>query len=175
LLDTAKIDKRRIGSELTTKLHQIGLRNFIDVHVHYNFSAILVDALDQFPDQAHIFSSVANRQAVGVFVGNNNCLGTAHRRRYRLSYKLLGFFRVTIRQEERAQNQLLILWATRLIRDENCSPAQFLKEQTLLEKNVVKSLRRSYLLEVDIDGTRLDKRLPIENNIKVELLREAAN
>src|SRR4029450_4828393 len=97
------------------------------------------------------------------------------RRRYRLSYKLLGLFRVAICQEERAQNQLLILRAARLIGDENCSSAQLLKKQTLLEKDGVKSLSSSYLLEVHIDGARLDKRLPIENNIKIELFREAAN
>src|SRR6185503_6721677 len=142
---------------------------------HYNFSAILVDALNQFPDQTNIFSGVTNRQAVGVFVGNHNSLRSTHRRRYRLSYKLLSFFRVAIREEEGAQNELLILRATRLIRDENCSAAQLLEKQALLKKDVVKGLSRSHLAQINIDRARLHERLPIKDNIQIELFRETAN
>ena len=68
---------------------------------------------------------------------------------------LFAFLWIGIRKEERAQYQLLILRPALLVGDEDCSFAQFLKEQALLEKNIIQCLRGRHFLEVDIDLSRL--------------------
>ena len=62
-----------------------------------------------------------------------------------------------------------------MIRDQNSAPAELLEKQTLLKKDVVERLRGGDVAQIDIDVSRLHKRLPVENNIQVELLGEAAN
>ena len=62
-----------------------------------------------------------------------------------------------------------------MIGNKNGSAAQLLEKQTLLQKDVVERLRRRDVAQIDVNRSRLGKRLPVEDNIETELFSETAN
>ena len=57
-----------VEGELINKLHEVGFRHLVDVYVHHNFRAILVDACNQLSDETNVLRSVAHSQTVRVLV-----------------------------------------------------------------------------------------------------------
>ena len=70
---------------------------------------------------------------------------------------------------------MLELLPAGLVGNQNRSPIQFLKEQSLLQKNQVQGFCRGYLAQVDIYGAWLREGLPIEHDIEVQLVGQLSN
>ena len=69
----------------------------------------------------------------------------------------------------------MILRAACLIGNEYCSPAELLEKESFLEEQVIECLRGSDVFQIDINWTRLGKRLAVENNIEIQLFGKTAN
>ena len=143
-------------------MEQAAPRNFIDVHVHHYFRAILVEALQDFTDQLYVFSRVSDAQTVRRVVYHDNALRPPYRRRQRRDDNFLGIGRFHVGQIKSPDHHLLELLPAGLVGNQNRPPIQFLKEQSLLQKNQVQRFRRGHVAQVDIQG-----RIPLARGERV--------
>ena len=70
---------------------------------------------------------------------------------------------------------MLILRSPALLGYQDRTATELLEKQALLKKDVIQSLRRGDVAQVDIDVAGLGKRLPVENNVEVQLFGKGAN
>ncbi len=69
----------------------------------------------------------------------------------------------------------MILRTACLVGNENCSAAEFLEEESFLKEQVIERLCGRDVLQADINLTRLGKRLPVEDDVEIQLIGERAN
>ncbi len=70
---------------------------------------------------------------------------------------------------------MLVLRPPGLIGNQNRAPAQLLKKQSFLQKDVVESLGRGDVTQIDVDSAGLCKGLPVKDDIKLKLFSKAAD
>src|SRR5207248_6235427 len=109
-LYAAEVKERVARAELVAELHQVVARDLVDVHVHHDLRALLVDALEKLADEADVFRRVAHGDRVRRLVGGDDGLA-ARLRRHRGRYELARVVRVYVVEVEGAQHQLLVLRA----------------------------------------------------------------
>src|SRR5712692_493204 len=171
----AKRDQAGIVAKLIAELKQISPRYFIDVYIHHNFGAILVDAAQKVANQRDVLRSVAHGQAVCVFVRNDDRLRSADRSRQGSADQSAGRIRIGVGQIERSHDQLLELLTASLVGDQNRALIQFLKEQAFLQKDVIERSRGRYIVQVDIDRAWLSKRLLVEHHVELQVVSQRSN
>ena len=71
-----------------------------------------------------------------------------------------------------AHDELLVLWPARLVGDQDRSAIKFLKEQILLQEDVIQGPGCGDIAQADFNRTRLRKRLPVEHDVQVQVRRQ---
>src|SRR6266852_3325845 len=171
----AQVNQTGVVAELVAELKQISPRYFIDVHIHHNLGAILVDAAQKVANQRDVFGGVAHGQAVCVLVRNDDRLRSSDRSRQGSADQSAGRIRIGVGQIERSHDQLLELLTASLVGDQNRALIQFLKEQAFLQEDVIERSSGCYIVQVDIDRARLSKRLLVYHHVELQVVSQRSN
>src|SRR2546423_12159210 len=108
LLYAAEVNERFAVANLIAELHQVGARDFVDVHVHHDFGALLVDALEKLADEAYVLGRVAHGYRVGRLVRGDDGLASGLRRN-RSRDERAPVARANVAEIAGAPDELLIL------------------------------------------------------------------